>query len=117
MALCVRIPSKQLDPPEHAYLDLALKKALRSNQFLEAQLNQREFTEIQYKMQWHLGSNKTLTRVTLKLQTVTHVHKACAELYTHYISSNINGGLCNLQFPAVEVFAQEKGREMPTMNS
>lgn len=72
---------------------------------------------MQYKMQWDLGSNKTLTHVILKLQTATHIYKACTELYTHYISSNINGGLCNLQFPAVELFAQKKGREMPAMNS
>lgn len=74
--------SKQLDPPEHAYSHLALKKALRSNQFSEAQLNQREFTEMQYKMQWDLGSNKTLTHVIPKLQTATHIHRKPAPSYT-----------------------------------
>lgn len=74
--------SKQLDPPEHAYSHLALKKALRSNQFSEAQLNQREFTEMQYKMQWDLGSNKTLTHVIPKLQTATHIHRKPALSYT-----------------------------------
>jgi len=117
VALCVRAPSKQLDPPEQHVLTLGIKKALRSNRFSEAQLYQRAFTDVQYKIQWDLDSNRALTRVRLKLQTPTHLHKACAELHTHYISSNINGGLCNLQFPAVVVFAKEKGREMPAVNS
>lgn len=115
---CVKASSKHSDPP-WIHTQTWHKSTKTKSVFTSLSQEWWAFIRIRFENKWdrRFFNNKINTHVILKLQTTTHIHQACAELYTHYVSWNANGWLCNLKVPAVELFVHEEGREMPTMNS